>query len=100
MRSVFLSLGMLVALWGCSSVHLNTGEADYRIAEESDGALQIKYAEPADPSKRLIVPDQSVSISLLQVFISDFSERAERFAAAAGSARCAARSRWWPVSSR
>lgn len=84
MRSVFLSVAMLVALWGCSTVNLNTGETDYRIAEESDGALQVKYAEPSDAGKKLIVPDQSVSISLLQVFIKDFSERAERFAAAAG----------------
>ncbi len=84
MRAVILSLAMLAGLWGCSSVHLNTGETDYRIAEESTGNLQIKYAGPTDQTKRLIGPDQSVSVSLLQVFIKDFSERAERFAAAAG----------------
>jgi hypothetical protein len=84
MRVVLVAAIALGALCGCSVVNLNTGETDYRISDDSTGELKIKYDGLKGQSTRLIVSDQSVSVSLLQVFIKDFSERAERIVAATG----------------
>ncbi len=79
----YILLVLLVALAGCSSVKLNTGQVDYRpyIKEDGQDADHVDFRYYLASSKinlektdRIIRSGDSVGIKILQGFICDFTE--------------------------
>ena len=81
--SKYILLALLVALAGCSSAKLDTGQVDYRpfVTEDGKDAKSVDFRYYLESSKttleetnRIIRTGDSVGIKILQGFICDFTE--------------------------